>query len=435
MNALVSELPSDEDQQAVTVLRALGYRVEDIQSLARNQRAFAIPVPERQITIAPGIRFHATAVELGEGCFTNAFTLRLDLEQAQVQAVTRPNGLHLRDLLAADAAVAAVSGSFSFISDDLSYQPAEPNLDFCCRTGQVTSLPTASKPAFLTHHGQAVIGILKASGKLRIQERPYRWVGSKEQSQPPHEPDVLTVFGAANCRVRYTDDPRTGFRRDVDSATNITPPDPTAVDFVVSWTPERGHRVTGVHLGGGADLFAENFVLRAARTQAEHGRLQSRVEITQVDGLDVHSLGGGLSLGPSVADAAAGPCPGYDQCLGTDPFRDTRHARTLIGLRGRELWFHVLDGAPLSDNFRGVTPAETAELCAREGLDPRHVYHLDGGASSKLAFISAGTTEVAGSMHYLRWPRSAGQLFRWQGLDGRVLRSAFAVSRRPGGTR
>ena len=436
MTTLVSELSGEEDRQAMATLRALGYRVPDIQSLAGDQRAFAVRVPERRLTIAPGIRFHATAVDLGEGCFTNAFTLRLDLEQAQVAAVTAAGGFHLRDLLA-DTTVAAVSGSFSFISDDPFYQPAEPHLDFCCRSGQVTSLPTASKPAFLTHHGHAVIGRLKASGSLTIQGRPYRWAGSKESgSDARREPGAPTVFGAANCRVRYTDDPRTGFLRDVDPATNTTPSDPTAVDLVVSWTPEDGHRVTEIHQGGGADLFAGNFVLRAGRAQAAHLRVGAAVEITQIDGLDVRDLDHGLSIGPSVADAAAGRCHGYDQCLGTDPFRDTRYARTLIALHGRELWFQVLDGAPLSKTFRGVTPAETAELCAREGLDPRHVYHLDGGASSKVAFTTQGTAEVVGSMHYLRWPRSSGEPFRWQGLDGRVLRSAFAVSiGRPEGRR
>ncbi|MBO4260247.1 hypothetical protein [Streptomyces griseorubiginosus] len=426
-----------EDARSLAVLRAHGYRVEDIQSLARNQQAFAVRIPERTCQIAPGASFLTKSMGLGQGSFTNAYTLRIAMDQVRTQAISRTDGFHLRDLVGADGVFAAVSGSFSFISDDPSYQPAEPCLDFCCRNGAVMSLPTVSKPAFLVHHGQATIGMLKAAGTLRVQGQAFRWVGSKE----PHpvgryDPAVLTVFGAANCRVRYTDDPRTGFMRDVDAATNITPPDTAAVDAVVSWIPHDGHRVTAVHPGGGADLFAGNFVLRASRAQAAHLRVGATVEITQIGALDVRALASGLSTGPSVATAAAGRCRGYDQCLGTDPFRDTRYARTLIALHGRELRFQVLDGAPLSTTFRGVTPAETADLCAREGLDPQHVYHLDGGASSKIAFTSGDTAEVAGSMHYLRWPRSSGEPFRWQGLDGRVLRSAFTISTgRPEGTK
>ncbi|MEU6349613.1 hypothetical protein ABZ896_09835 [Streptomyces sp. NPDC047072] len=434
MTSSVSTPPGEGDTTSIAALRALGYNVSDIQSLARDQRAFAVRVSERRHRIAPGAGFQARAIELGQGAFTNAFTLRLDLQQVRAEAISHTDGFHLRDLVEISGTLAVVSGSFSFISDDPDYQPAEPCLDFCCRNGHVVSLPTVSKPAFLTRNGQAVIGMLKASGSLSIQGRPYRWVGSKEsRSSARREPGVLTVFGAANCRVRYTDDPRTGFLRDVNPATNITPSDPTAVDVVVSWTPERGHRVTAIHPGGGADLFAGNFVLRADRTHAEHLRVGSTVEITQIGGLDVCSLSDGLSLGPSVADAAAGRTTGYDQCLGTDPFRVTRHARTLIGVHGQKLWLHVLDGAPSAPTFRGVTSAETAELCARESLDPRHIYHLDGGASSKIAFTNAGTTDVAGSMHYLRWPRGQGDQFRWQGLDGRVLHSAIAISSHHGG--
>ncbi|GGX57973.1 phosphodiester glycosidase family protein [Streptomyces chartreusis] len=437
MTSQVTELPGEEDEASIAVLRARGYDVPDIQALARDQQAFAVRVPERRLTIAPGVHFQAKAVELGRGCFTNAFTLRLDLTQVRVEAVARAEGFHLRHLVGADTALAAVSGSFSFISDDPAYQPTEPSLDFCCRAGEIVSLPTVTKPAFLVHRGQVVIGTLEATGTLKAQGRTYQWVGSKQpQEAARSEPAVLTVFGAANCRVRYSDHPRTGFVRDVDPATNVTPPDPTAVDYVVSWTPDDGHSVTSVHPGGGAGLFAGNFVLRAKRSRAEDLRAGARVQITQVGGLDVRHMSGGLSLGPSIADAAAGLTPGYDQCLGTSPFRDRRNARTLIGLHEGELWFQVLDGAPLTETFRGLTPAETAELCAAEGFDPLRMYHLDGGASSKIAFAQGGETYVAGSLHYLRWPHGPGEPFRWQGLEGRVLRSAFVVnSSQPEGAR
>ncbi|WP_331744714.1 hypothetical protein OG762_50655 (plasmid) [Streptomyces sp. NBC_01136] len=428
MTSLVSEPPREEDQASIAVLRAHGYRILDIQSLARDQQAFAVRVPELRREIAPGARFQARPVELGRGAFTNVFTLRLDLDQVRAEAVSHADGFHLRDLVGTDGTFAAVSGSFSFISDDPSYQPTEPCLDFYCQAGEVMSLPTASKPAFLDDHGQAVIGMLEASGTLSVQGQTYRWVGSKEpRPDARDDPGVLTVFGAANCRVRYTDDPHTGFVRDVDRATNTTPLDPAAVDVVVSWTPDGGHCVTSVHPGGGAGLFAGNFVLRAERSRADRLRTGAKVQITRIGGLNVRHLNSGISLGPSVADAAAGRTPAYDQCLGTSPFHDKRCARTLIGLHGRELWFQVLDGAPLSETFRGVSPTETAELCTAGGLDPRSVYHLDGGASSKIAFTGESQTQVVGSMHYLRWPRSPSEPFRWKGLDGRVLRSAFVV--------
>lgn len=428
MTASVGELLSAEDQAAMAILRACGYQVPDIQSLAMDQQSFAKRIPARFRTIASGIGFQAQTMDLGDGCFTNAYTLRLDLNRVRTEVVSTADGFHLRDILRADAALAAVSGSFSFISDDPTYQPAEPCLDFSCRGGEVVSLPTVTKPAFLVYLGKPMIGTLDATGTLDILGRTYRWIGSKVPRPEAPQPRIFIVFGAANCRVHYTDHPRTGFMRHVDQTTNITPPDPSIIDYVVSWEPRNDHRVTSIHPGGGAGLFAGNFVLRAERRWAENLQEGTPVRITRIAGLDVRHLDGGISIGPSVADAVTGLTSAYDQCLGTSPFRDTRIARTLIGLHGRELWFQVLDGAPLTDTFRGVSPTETAELCTAQGQGPRNVYHLDGGQSSKIAFIEEDKTHVVGSMHYLRWPRSHGEPFRWQGLDGRVLHSGFIVT-------
>jgi hypothetical protein len=419
------------DQAALCALRALGYPATDIQSLARDQNPFAVRVPTHTTTITSGIQVQSQTLELADNSFTNAYTLDADLDHVQPHAVSAVHGFHLPDLLDQHDALAAVSGSFAYISDDPSYQPAEPALDFCARGRVITSLPTTTKPAFLVYQGQPTIRTLLAHGTLTIAGRGHRWIGSKLAQSGAPECGSLTVYGAANCRIRYTDHPRTGFVRDVDRATNITPADPSIVDCLVTWAPHGGHRVTSLHPGGGADLFAGNFVLRAHHRWAQNIRIGDTVTVTGIGGLDAEEINGGISLGPSVADAAAARTTAYDECLGTSPFRDHRCARTLISLHSQHLWFQVLDGAPLTDDFRGVTPQETAELCADQGRDPRGVYHLDGGQSSKIAFRDERTTRVLGSMHYLRWPRNDSEPFHWHGDRGRILRSGFLLTTYP----
>lgn len=185
--------------------------------------------------------------------------------------------------------------------------------------------------------------------------------------------------------------------------------------------------MVAIRPGGGADLFDGNFVLRARHPWSGDIRLGAPVEITQFAGRDAQGLESGISLGPSVADAAAGRTRAYDACLGASPFRDERFARTLVGLQGRELVLQVLDGAPKTQFFRGATPQETAMACAAAGFDPAGMYHPDGGASSKIAYLDRATARVVGSMHYLQWPTSKAGPFRWKGLDGRVLRSALVL--------
>jgi hypothetical protein len=357
------------------------------------------------------------------GSFTSAYTLTIDLNHASAQPVSDRGGFHLRDLVHG-AVVAAVSGSFSYISDDPAYQPDEPCLDLAIRDGQVASLPTTAKPALLLHNRRLRIRHLPATGTLTIAGHLYRWTGSKDP-----RPGQLAVFGAATCRVRYRDDPRTGFLRDVDPSTNTTPRRPGALDATVTPTAS-GLRITALHPGGGADMFTGAFILQTEQPSARHLALGAPVRITSLDIIDTASLEAGFSLGPSVTAAARGDTAPWDASLGRSPFRsDARYARTLIALDGDRLHLQVLDGAPLTDHFQGVTAAETARLCEAAGWDPDQVYHLDGGQTSKIAYRSPDARpDAVGSLHYLRWPANATQPFHWQGLDGRVLRSALTIT-------
>ncbi|MGQ0777545.1 MAG: hypothetical protein ACT4NY_24570 [Pseudonocardiales bacterium] len=430
MNAPIHQAPDLEDQNAAAVLRARGFPVTDIQSLARDQNPFARrTVPWTRI-LAPGVSLTARTVELGDG-FTNAFTLTADLNRARCQAASSPTGFHLRDLVHDDA-VAAVSGSFSYISDDPTYQPTKPCLDLACRDGQIASLPTATKPALLIHQGRPLVRTLTATGTLTIAGRSHTWTGSKNPSknpQPPDQPGHLTVYGTANCRVRYHDNARAGFLRDVDPATNTTPHTPNALDCTITTTAD-GLRITAVQPGGGADLFAGVFILRARRPWPSHLVHGAPIHVSSIDTLPATDLQSALSLGPSTADAAAGRTQSWDQSLGTSPFRPTaRHARTLLALHDNQLHLQVLDGAPLTSTFQGPTPQETAELCAEAGPDPTQVFHLDGGQTSKITYTREHhNPDVLGSLHYLQWPTTNTAPFRWRGLHGRLLHSAVVIT-------
>ncbi|WP_329160660.1 hypothetical protein OHA63_29605 [Streptomyces anulatus] len=416
------------DRVSLAELGARGIHLADIQSLALDQSAFARPTPLWTRHPARGVALTARPVDLADDCLTNAYTLTVDLDRAQCRPVSSRAGCHLRDLVTGPA-VAAVSGAFAYISDDPDYQPAEPCLDLAVRDQRVASLPTTTKPALLIHQGRPLVRTVAATGTLTIAGRPHTWSGSKEPPPLTPPPGHLTVFGAANCRIRYHQDSRTGFRRDTDPATNTTPRAPLALDCTVTTTPT-GARITALHPGGGADLFAGAHVLRTHRPWPGHLALGAPVHVTQIDSLAAADVDSALSLGPSAADAAAGRTTAWDQSLGTSPFRPgARYARTLLAIDDRRLTLTVLDGAPLAPGFQGVTATEAAALCERAGNDPAAVYHLDGGQTSKIAYRnSCGPVDAVGSLHYLRWPRNPHEPFRWQGLDGRRLHSALKIT-------
>ncbi|MFD8984308.1 hypothetical protein [Streptomyces sp. NPDC059564] len=423
----------DEEERALAALRARGYEVRDVQGIARDQRPFAVRVTASHRPLSHGVGLQDETLELGGGDFANVHTLRVRLADAHVEAVSGPAGLPLRDWCGADG-VAAVNGSFSFISDEPDHRPAEPCLDFCVRRGEIVSLPTVTKPAFLVRRGRPVLRTLPATGTLSAGGCVRAWIGSKEPGAPDAvRRGALAVFGAANCTIRYADNALTGFTRHVDRAGNTTPREDGVVDAVVARTAPGVHTVRSIHPGGGADLFTGSYVLRVAAAFARPLAVGTEIRVTGVAGIAADDLACGLSAGPNAADAAAGEVAAYDASLGVSPFRPVRYARTLLWQRGGTLCFRLFDGAPLTDSFRGLTPLEAARHLRRSGVDPRHAYHLDGGQSSKIAFREGEgrSLEVVGNLHYLRWPSAPETAFRWQGLDGRLLHSAFVV--RPAG--
>ncbi|MEV7565649.1 hypothetical protein [Streptomyces tanashiensis] len=428
MNVPLAPTGGHPDLVPLAELSARGIYASSIQSLARDQSPFARPTPAWTRHLTPGVVLTARPIDLSDGCLTNAYTLTVDLDRALCRPVSSPRGFHLRRLVTGPV-VAAVSGAFAYISDDPDYQPAEPCLDLAVRDHHAASLPTVTKPALLIHHGRPVVHTLAATGTLTVAGHPHTWTGSKQPPPHPTPPGHLTVYGAANCRIRYHDDPRTGFRRDVDPAANTTPRDPAILDCTVAPTPA-GARITAVHPGGGADLFAGAYVLRTHRPWPDHLVPGAPVDVTALDAFATADVGSALSLGPSAADAAAGLTAAWDQSLGTSPFRPgARYARALLSLDGRHLTLTVLDGAPLAPTFQGVTVQETAELCERAGHDLAAVFHLDGGQTSKISYQHGREpADAVGSLHYLRWPRHEHEPFRWQGLDGRRLHSALQIT-------
>jgi serine/threonine protein kinase len=421
--------------EAVELRGAFGVRRLDVESIAEDQEPFAVRLSPCDLAIAPGVTFAARTIELGDGRFTNSFELSVDARRARLGVHSATSGFYLPDLLDARVTtIAAVTGSFSFISDDFSYEPAEYCLDFCARDGMTVSLPTVTKPAFIVvRDGGVRLRELDARGTLRIGARCRSWIGSKVRALPA-DSGSFVVYGAANCRVEYAEAKRVALLRGVNRSANRTPTaDAATVDLVIGLDDDgKRHIVRSLHPGGGTDLFEGSFILRAPAESVADTRPGDEVEFLTVDDLRVADIESGFSIGPSVAAAGRGErLDGYDESLGLSPFLPgARYARTLISLTDDVVRLRVLDGAPLTHGFQGVSCSEAARIVEADGLDAAAVHHLDGGQSAKLAFRRGARDVVLGSMHYLLWPKQDEGEFLWRGPEGRLLRSALTISAR-----
>ena len=426
------------DAEAVAQLAALGLTVRDVQAIVSCQDEFAVRCPVITRAVADGIRFTARPIDLGGGAFTNMYELRVDLgSECAVEPLSRSDAFFLADVVGADpAAVSAVSGTFSLISDDPTYQPHERCFDLCIRGGRLVSLPLTEKPVFWHASGRPFIARAAPQGVLYVGGRAFGWAGARATEVPVAALGglglpALGVSSAASCRVQYRDSDVLPFLRVVDRSGNRTGLTETVVDAVVT---DRGDGlvVERLYPGGNADLFAGNFILRGRPDAFADVRPGTAVRVATVGNTAVAAVVSALTLGPSVADGAVGRTGGYGEELGSSPFRGVRHARTTVGIDGGTLTARVFDGAPAAAGFTGVTPAETAALTGYLGDDPDRTFHVDGGGSSKMVIRDEnGGRAVFGSMHYVAWPKDGSRTFRWQGLLGRPLVSCFAIRASP----
>jgi hypothetical protein len=400
--------------------------------LARDQSPFAHRLAPSSLRPMPGARVQAFTHDLGDGQFTNIYDLSVDPKNCAVRLTTGRRAIPLR-AAAAQAApgqrpAVGFSGTFEFISDDPSYQPIEHVLDLSCSGGVVRGLPTVTKPAAVISDGAPRVMRVQAEGRLSVGGRDIAWVGSKDARGRRRYLEHAVVFGVANCRVRYRANPRTGYLRYVARSETRTPLDPARTDLGVVVTGKVAE-VRSIRPGGGSDLFASSYVLSLPAARATLVTTGEAVVVRSIGGLDP-SGASMCSLGPSLTQAAAGDTAAYDDSLGASPFAAKTYARMVVSFETRRLRIRIMDAAPLTESFRGVTPEQARDICQAHGFDPARSFHLDGGQTPKIAVVTPEATRVIGNMHYLRWPASADGPFRWIGQDGRGLHSAFIVTSR-----
>ncbi len=329
MNAPLAPPGDHPDVVPLAELSARGIHAPSVQSLARDQSPFARPTVWTR-HLAPGVVLPPTRSTSA----TAASPTPIPSPSTWTAACASPSPPRAASICAASSPARRRRGlrRLRLHLRRPRLPAAEPCLDLAVRDHHAASLPTVTKPPSSSTTAARSYALWPPPAPS--PSPPPAYLDRLQRPSAPGPARHLIVYGAANCRIRYHDDPRTGFRRDVDPAANTTPRDPAVLDCTVAPTPA-GARITAVSPGGGADLFADAYVLRSHRPWPDHLVPGAPVDVTALDTFATSDVGSALSLGPSAADAAAGLAAAWDQSLGTSPFRPgVRYARTLLALAG-----------------------------------------------------------------------------------------------------
>ncbi len=423
------------NEVALPLLKGLDIHVDDIQQIVYNQSAFAKRIAPECYFVDDDVYYQARTIDVDSESFVNSYKLSfcVDMRRYFLRFESSAQNYYLRESFTCPDTIAAINGSFSFISDQPSYQPVEPCFDLCVRHGQIVSLPTITKPALVIMSDQIIVQDIDACGAMSIGGVVIPWRGSKDLCAGN---DIPRVFNATNCVVQYKHSATTVVKRYVDRCTNVTPPCPNGVDLLVTADRHGDLFVSGIQPHGGSDLFAANFVVQLPPRYGGAWREGDRVEVLSVGGINAADILSASSLGPSVYDIERAPelvDRRYDRSLGNSPFQHVRYPRSIIyKTRDGRFHFRIFDGAPMTSNFKGLTPGELVRILESEGEDIEWAYHLDGGQSSKIAFRHYDDLVIRGSLHYLVWPDTDDMPFLWNGFNGRLLASSIVLCKRSG---
>lgn len=392
------------------------------------------PEPARRETVAPGVSLVIAAIDLGDGAFSNLYTLswtapaRADIDVFPDAAASPWSRGHALARCGMRGAVA--TGGFSFLADDAAAAPRARCLNLAIWTGEVLSLPVVDQDALVARAGALAVEHVPAAGLLRLNGDLVRWSGARTERTAE-----CVVFGNASARIVHSDAPATGKRRHLVANTRWTPAlssDSGYADVGFLRGPGRVFRGAAVRADGGLDIFAYDLVLRCPAERLRRAAPDNTADPRTVGPIDLSdpSLAGAVSVGPSLLHPALEDHPLHrEPSLGSNPLLGGRRASRLVyfgdaaGQHHLQLW----DARPGSRACPGVTLDEAAHH-ARAHHDVAFGCFLDSGKSGKLCVVGDAGVASYGNRHYLRWPAAGEGDFVWTPDAGRPAASLLVIT-------
>ncbi len=347
--------------------------VVDIQNIGKNTGLIAVKEHPHAQELKPGVWLEKKMVEFADGNFTNVYDLFWNPAQigiaANVHSSNRPYSLYTR-FKRDSSMIAAINGSFFFLTDVAETQPHDLPYDFCVRDGKVIGLPSSDEPIVYIQETKLHTIQVKARGVLRIAGKNVMWVGAKSSGRK--QLSQARLFNSKCATILKVREKKTNVQIGIlDTTTITTPTGENIVDVVVA-KRKTGLYVKQVVTGGGSHFHGGVFILQM------QGNVQGfakgdKVEALELDGLDLATISSGVTLGKKVTDR-----------FFLEAEREAnRDARSILAQdKQGYLHFIIYDGSKYVPGFRGVSAKDITPFFGKRNFV--WAYFLDGGGSSRL---------------------------------------------------
>ncbi len=378
---------------------------EEAEKFIKDPDSFAKRIEAVESEPFPGLILSERTVELGDGHFSNMYTLKFPNrdENFDTRLVTLPSPLYQHRLFkdvsadkqADEDIIATINGAFFYLQDDTTApQPKEIMYNLSIRNGAVIGLPSTDRCALVTNKdGDLRAVALKAEGILQCNGSILTWKGGEplahSRAEYELEQNEVYIFNPACCTIAYDDPKDKRTLRKVQLDKNTTPKQPHTLDIVVGKSKVSGTlEIVAINEGGGTDFFEGNFIMHGRKDDLQHFQVGDEVLPTHIDSLDLKEVESAMTVGPMVHHFLSNDDHeiNHDPSLGTfPPFApNERYARSAVYAdNDNAVHFVVFDAVPRSEYMKGVTPKEAAMNIP---VDAQWAVFLDGGQSSRITF-------------------------------------------------
>lgn len=348
--------------------------VVDIQNIGKNTELLAIKEKKHVQEIKPGVWLRKDAITFKDGNFTNVYDFYWNPNQIgivpAIHSSHRPFSLYekaKRDT----TIIAAINGSFYFLTDVADRKPHDLPYDFCMRNNTIVGLPSSDEPIMYVQNGKLQTKEILAKGTIRIGNEVVTWTGAK--SNELKSTGFATLYNSKCANIIKVRHKKTNVQIGIlDNATIRTPQDTNVFDIVVVKNKKGDLKIKRINVGGGTHYYSGIFILQMTGSPKRFSVGDSVTPLV-LDDLDLQSIASGITIGKKI----------NDPYFLTSELGENRDARSVIAKDTKGfIHFMVFDGSKYIPGFHGVSAKEITPLFSKRKF--KWSYFLDGGGSSRL---------------------------------------------------
>ncbi len=360
--------------QKIRYLAKTGISV-DIQNLGKNTRCLAIRQKESLVQICKGVFLKKYTQDFNLDNFSNVYDLFWHPKQENVESfITSSNDpFYMSEHFMSDKSnIAAINGSFFFLTDEADSTPVDLPYDLCIRQNKIFGLPSSDQPVVFIKKGSLDAREISAEGIIKIGKHLVNWIGARKTNKAILK-NTAILFNSRCSEIVKSRDPLTNIQIGIlDTKDIYTPKNPMLMDIVVGMNEKEELVVSDIKFGGGSHFFAGHFILQMRKNISQF-KVGDSVKPVSIDKVNLKGITDALTIGKAVSD------PFFH-----DEVRvDRQDARSVIA-KDQKGFIHLItfDGSKYVPGFNGVSAKDINTFFTKKHY--KWAFFLDGGGSSRI---------------------------------------------------